>query len=221
MNSRKLATALTTAGLATVALSGVTHDAAAVPRTFQVTLVTGATITVTLDLPPGVMPSSIPGVSVGIVSITEVGAAPAAPPVQVDPGLPQGQAPAPAPAQEQQQQQPSAAEQTGQTPSPASADDAEAARGSSQPKQDADGGGGGEPQAKPGGGIPQSGHAQETTGSALRDVVEGVAGGGKRGGSGSGADGGTGPAAAGTAMRQPDGTSHGLAGVTGQDCTHR
>ncbi|HWT93840.1 MAG TPA: hypothetical protein VN238_12630, partial [Solirubrobacteraceae bacterium] len=128
MHSRRLAVALTTAGLATVALSGVTHDAAAVPRTFQVKLVTGATITVALDLPPGVTPSSIPGVNVGIVSITEVTPEPSAPPVQVDPGLPEPAQPqAPAQPEEQQQPGPTAEEQTGQAPqpeqpSPASAD---------------------------------------------------------------------------------------------------
>src|SRR4051794_2324477 len=74
MNTRKLAIALTSAGIATAAFGSAVLPADAKLRTFRVVLVTGQTLTVTVDAPPEIPASqvTIPGVSVGIVSITEV-----------------------------------------------------------------------------------------------------------------------------------------------------
>jgi hypothetical protein len=86
VKKRKLFGSLLVAGVLAVGLGGSILPAGAQPRTFLVTLVTGQTITVQLDVPAGtpVGQVQIPGISVGIVSIQEVG----------------GGAPAPAPAPE-------------------------------------------------------------------------------------------------------------------------
>ncbi len=86
MKKRKLFGSLLVAGVLAVGLGGSILPAGAQPRTFLVTLVTGQTITVQLDVPAGTPVSQVqvPGISVGIVSIQEVG----------------GGAPAPAPAPE-------------------------------------------------------------------------------------------------------------------------
>jgi hypothetical protein len=71
--------------------------ASADQRTLVVTLVTGQTVTVTVDVPPGtpVDQIKIPGISAGIVSVTEVPQPqqPGAPPVQVQTGPPDQQQP--------------------------------------------------------------------------------------------------------------------------------
>ena len=86
MKKRKLFGSLLVAGVLAVGLGGSILPAGAQPRTFLVTLVTGQTIPVQLAVPPGtpVGDVQIPGISVGVVSIEEVGA----------------QAPAPTPAQD-------------------------------------------------------------------------------------------------------------------------
>jgi murein DD-endopeptidase MepM/ murein hydrolase activator NlpD len=147
MNTRKLAAALAAAGVATVGLGATVKPAEAVPRTFQVTLLTGAKITITVDLPPGQSPTpgslGIPGVA----SITEI--TPPAPPA------PEPPAPAPEqPAQPQQpQQQPAQPTQT-------------------QPQQQATTPNG-EPKPKNEGGA--KGTKQKSTGEQARDAIDGAA----------------------------------------------
>ncbi len=86
VKKRKLFGSLLVAGVLAAGLGGSVLPAGAQPRTFLVTLVTGQTITVQLDIPAGTPVSQVqvPGISVGIVSVQEVG----------------GGAPAPAPAPE-------------------------------------------------------------------------------------------------------------------------
>ncbi|HEV2813936.1 MAG TPA: lytic transglycosylase domain-containing protein, partial [Solirubrobacteraceae bacterium] len=93
MTKRKLLIALTTAAVATAGFGASVIPASAEPRTFVVTLATGQSITVTVDVPPGTPVSAIkfPGVNGVVVSVVEVTPPPqesAPPPVQVDPGNP-------------------------------------------------------------------------------------------------------------------------------------
>ncbi|HEV2818983.1 MAG TPA: lytic murein transglycosylase [Solirubrobacteraceae bacterium] len=84
MKKRKLFGSLLVAGVLAVGLGGSILPAGAQPRTFLVTLVTGQTLTVQLDLPPGapVGEAQIPGVG-KIASIQEIGGG--APPPQPAP----------------------------------------------------------------------------------------------------------------------------------------
>ncbi|HEX8082891.1 MAG TPA: lytic murein transglycosylase [Solirubrobacteraceae bacterium] len=91
MTKRKLLIALTTAAVATAGFGASIIPASAEPRTFVVTLATGQSITVTVDVPPGTPVSAIkfPGVNGVIVSVVEVtppSQSEPPPPVQVDPG---------------------------------------------------------------------------------------------------------------------------------------
>jgi murein DD-endopeptidase MepM/ murein hydrolase activator NlpD len=104
MNTRKLTVALATAGIATAGFGAAVLPADAQLRTFQVTLATGQTVTVTVDVPPGTPVSAItfPGVDGVVVSVTEITPPPAAepgaqvqtgpsgeqPPAQTQPGQP-------------------------------------------------------------------------------------------------------------------------------------
>src|SRR5688500_14030083 len=95
MTKRKLLIALTTAAVATAGFGASVIPASAEPRTFVVTLATGQSITVTVDVPPGTPVSAIkfPGVNGVVVSVVEVTPPPQpsdAPPVQVAPGAPGG-----------------------------------------------------------------------------------------------------------------------------------
>jgi hypothetical protein len=83
---RQLLIAMTTAGVATAGLGATVLPASAVPRTFQVTLVTGQTVVVTVDVPPGtpVDQISFPGVSGPVASVTEITPAPEADPAPAD-----------------------------------------------------------------------------------------------------------------------------------------
>jgi len=76
MNKRKLLLGLTSAGVVAAGFGSAVGPANADPRTFQVTLLGGAVITVTLDVPPGtpVGEVKIPGVDLPILGIQEVGA---------------------------------------------------------------------------------------------------------------------------------------------------
>ena len=78
VKKRKLFGSLLVAGVLAAGLGGSILPAGAQPRTFLVTLVTGQTITVQLDVPAGtpVDQVSVPGIS-DIASIQEVGGAPA------------------------------------------------------------------------------------------------------------------------------------------------
>jgi murein DD-endopeptidase MepM/ murein hydrolase activator NlpD len=94
MTKRKLLIALTTAAVATAGFGGSVLPASAEPRTFVVTLATGQSITVTVDVPPGTPVSAIkfPGVNGVVVSVVEVTPPsqepqePTPPPVAVNPG---------------------------------------------------------------------------------------------------------------------------------------
>jgi murein DD-endopeptidase MepM/ murein hydrolase activator NlpD len=133
MRNRKLAmgvvaTAIFGAGLAASVLPA---SAPADPRTLVVTLATGQTITVTVDVPPGtpVDQIKIPGVSTPIVGVSEVPpqtqppadqspTAPQPPSASVQTGPQQqqgGEAPAPAPQDAGGQAQQGAQKQTGKT----------------------------------------------------------------------------------------------------------
>jgi murein DD-endopeptidase MepM/ murein hydrolase activator NlpD len=96
MTKRKLLIALTTAAVATAGFGASVLPASAEQRTFVVTLATGQSITVTVDVPPGTPVSAIkfPGVNGVVVSVTEItppsAPAQAPPSVQVDPGNPTG-----------------------------------------------------------------------------------------------------------------------------------
>ncbi len=81
VKKRKLFGSLLVAGVLAAGLGGSVLPASAQPRTFLVTLVTGQTITVQLDVPAGtpVGQVQVPGISVGIVSIQEVGGGEPAP----------------------------------------------------------------------------------------------------------------------------------------------
>jgi hypothetical protein len=78
MNKRKLLIALLVAGLFTAGLGAGVFPASADQRTFVITLATGQTLTVTLDVPPGTPLDQIhpPGISTPIVSIQDVTPAP-------------------------------------------------------------------------------------------------------------------------------------------------
>jgi hypothetical protein len=105
MNTRKLTIALATAGIATAGFGAAVLPANAVLRTFQVTLATGQTVTVSVDVAPGTPVSAItfPGVSGPIVSVTEItppqGGGAVDVQTQPKPQEPAGQEPAPAPAE--------------------------------------------------------------------------------------------------------------------------
>ena len=85
MHKRKLLIGLATAGAFSAGFGATVFPASAQPRTLQVTLLGGATIQVTVDVPPGTPLDqiAIPGVTLPIVSITEVGGQAGAPPIQV------------------------------------------------------------------------------------------------------------------------------------------
>jgi hypothetical protein len=172
MHKRKLAVALATAGLATAALGTHVLPAEAELRTFQVKLVTGTTITVTVDLPAGVAPTaSLLGIDIGVVSITEVTPPPSQQPgVDIQPTTPQAPAPAPPQPQPEQPAQPT---QPGQPEQPARPGDgggsAGGGNGGGQAKAD------GAPTPRPGG----KGTPQATTGDAVRETVDAVTGAGR------------------------------------------
>ena len=73
MNTRKLTVALATAGIATAGFGAAVLPANAELRTFQLTLATGQTVTVTVDVPPGtpLEQIEIPGVTTPIVGVSE------------------------------------------------------------------------------------------------------------------------------------------------------
>ncbi|MDQ3770361.1 MAG: lytic murein transglycosylase [Actinomycetota bacterium] len=81
MRKRKLFGSLLVAGVLAAGLGGSILPADAQSRTFLVTLVTGQTLTVQLNVPPGapVGQAQIPGISVGVASIQEIGGAPPEP----------------------------------------------------------------------------------------------------------------------------------------------
>ena len=89
MHKRKLLIGLATAGLLLAGFGAATMPASAEQRTLLVTLVGGAQVTVTVDVPPGTPTDQIqiPGVSAPIVSVQDITPAQPAP------------APAPAPTQ--------------------------------------------------------------------------------------------------------------------------
>jgi hypothetical protein len=107
MHKRKLLIGLATAGLLLAGFGAATMPASAEQRTLLVTLVGGAQVTVTVDVPPGTPTDQIqiPGVSAPIASVQDITPAqpapapsPTQPPVQVqvDPnGDQSGSAPAP------------------------------------------------------------------------------------------------------------------------------
>ena len=104
MHKRKLLIGLATAGLLLAGFGAATMPASAEQRTLLVTLVGGAQVTVTVDVPPGTPTDQIqiPGVSAPIASVQDITPAQPAPapppprPRQVDPN-PGGSAPAPPP----------------------------------------------------------------------------------------------------------------------------
>jgi len=85
MSTRKLLIATLSAGILSVGFGVGVFPASADQRTFQVTLASGQVMTVTLDLPAGTPLDQIqiPGVTLPIVGITEVGAPAATPTVAV------------------------------------------------------------------------------------------------------------------------------------------
>jgi murein DD-endopeptidase MepM/ murein hydrolase activator NlpD len=101
MNKRKLLIVLATAGVALAALGPATKNASAEQRTLLVTLLGGAQMTVTVDVPPGtpVDQIKIPGVTTPIVSVQDITPKPASPPPAQEPPA-QDPAPASPPAQE-------------------------------------------------------------------------------------------------------------------------
>jgi len=144
MNTRKLTVALATAGIATAGFGAAVLPASAELRTFQVTLATGQTVTVTVDVPPGTPVSAIafPGVNGAIVSVTEI-----TPPESAEPGADVQTAPSPQP----------------QAPSQPSSGSADPAQGQ--------GGGSGSGADAPARGEPAAGQGakQRTTGKKKRD----------------------------------------------------
>src|SRR3954471_22596113 len=109
MTKRKLAIALLATALAGAGVGASVMPASADQRTLVVTLATGQTVTVTVDVPPGtpVDQIHIPGISTPIVGVSEV-SQPSPPPPADQP------APAPAPPSagvQTQPEQPSAAPQ--------------------------------------------------------------------------------------------------------------
>ena len=92
MHKRKLLIGLATAGLLLAGFGAATMPASAEQRTLLVTLVGGAQVTVTVDVPPGTPTDQIqiPGVSAPIASVQDITPAqpapapsPTQPPVQV------------------------------------------------------------------------------------------------------------------------------------------
>jgi len=79
MNTRKLLLGLTVSAAVSAGFGASVLPASADPRTFQVTLLGGAAITVNLDGPPGtpVDQVRVPGVDLPLVAISEVTQAPA------------------------------------------------------------------------------------------------------------------------------------------------
>src|SRR5919108_211934 len=78
MKKRKLLIGLTTAGLFLAGFGAAVLPASAEQRTLAVTLATGQTVTVTVDVPPGTPLSQIhiPGITGTIVAVTEIGGPP-------------------------------------------------------------------------------------------------------------------------------------------------
>jgi hypothetical protein len=95
MNKRKLLIVLAMAGVLVAALGPATKTASAEQRTLLVTLLGGAQMTVTVDVPPGtpVDQIKIPGVTTPIVSVQDITPQQAAP---APPAQPPAQDPAPA-----------------------------------------------------------------------------------------------------------------------------
>jgi len=123
MRRRRQVTGLLVAGAVTAGFGPSVTGAGAAPRTFNVTLLGGTTITVTLDVPPGTPLDQVrvPGVDLPIIGISEVGGSP---PVVALPGSAQPAPPAEQPggeahtipgapqvAQEQQSQETSGKQQ--------------------------------------------------------------------------------------------------------------
>jgi pyruvate/2-oxoglutarate dehydrogenase complex dihydrolipoamide acyltransferase (E2) component len=110
-HKRQLLVAMTTAGIATAGLGAAVLPASAEPRTFQVTLVDGRTLVLTVDAPAGTPADQVafPGVTDPIASVTELAPpapapappaepAPAPPaPAATTPAAPPSPAPAPPP----------------------------------------------------------------------------------------------------------------------------
>jgi hypothetical protein len=118
MNKRKLLIVLATAGVALAGLGPATKNASAEQRTLLVTLLGGAQMTVTVDVPPGtpVDQIKIPGVTTPIVSVQDITPKAAAPP---PPAEPPAQDPAPAPPSAgQPAQPPSSSKEPGKDDSP-------------------------------------------------------------------------------------------------------
>jgi murein DD-endopeptidase MepM/ murein hydrolase activator NlpD len=106
MKKRKLLIGLTTAGLFLAGFGAAVLPASAEQRTLAVTLATGQTVTVTVDVPPGTPLSQIhiPGITGTIVAVTEIGGpppatvpAPTVPQTAVTPTQPQATQPQPQP----------------------------------------------------------------------------------------------------------------------------
>jgi hypothetical protein len=98
--NRKLLTALASAGVMAVGTGVTATPASATPRTFVVTLVGGAQVTLTVDVAPGTPADQItfPGLSAPVVSVQEITPAPTATPgvgVQVTPTPAPSSSPAP------------------------------------------------------------------------------------------------------------------------------
>lgn len=81
MHKRKLLIGLALAGLFLVGFGAATMPASAEQRTLLVTLLGGAQVTVTVDVPPGtpVDQITIPGVTTPIVSVQDITPTPPAP----------------------------------------------------------------------------------------------------------------------------------------------
>src|SRR3954447_1284503 len=97
MKRRKLLTTVATGAVAVIVAATAT-PASATPRTFVVTLVGGAQVTLTVDVPPGtpVDQISFPGLQLPVASVQEITAPAATPGVGVQ-LTPSPTAPAPAP----------------------------------------------------------------------------------------------------------------------------
>ncbi|MEA2358574.1 MAG: hypothetical protein QOI62_1834 [Solirubrobacteraceae bacterium] len=139
MHKRKLLIGLTTAGLLLAGFGGATMSASAEQRTLLVTLVGGAQVTVTVDVPPGtpVDQIQIPGITSPIASVQDVTPPQSQPspgnqpPAQVgvDPGTSTQTQPQPEP-QPQSQSEPQGGSQTTDGSSPAPSQDTGALAGS-------------------------------------------------------------------------------------------
>src|SRR4051812_1779553 len=120
MHKRKLLIGLATAGLLLAGFGAATMPASAEQRTLLVTLVGGAQVTVTVDVPPGTPTDQIqiPGVSAPIASVQDITPAQPAP------------APAPSPTQPpvQVQVDPNGG-QSASTPAPATSSPSPSASG--------------------------------------------------------------------------------------------